>query len=269
MAGFGDERSAVQESLISYATSIGWAYLSRDEATTLRRGEAGTLFYQTLRDKLVDLNPGLVTTENVDSIVNRIEGVRNNIEGNAEVLAWLRGERTVFDEEEHRHKNVRVIDFDRVNSNTFHVTEEWQVTSGLSSGGRKPNRADVMFLINGIPVAIVETKSPKKHDGIEIGFNQIRRYHAQTPELVTTAQVFDVTHVLDFFYGVTWNLDRKNLFNWKDEEPGNFERKVKRFFARERFLKLLREWIVFFKRDDELHKIVLRQHQMRAVEKGR
>ena len=42
---------------------------------------------------------------------------------------------------------------------------------------------------------------------------------------------------------------------------------MKRFFGRERFLKLLRDWIIFYKRDDELRKIVLRQHQTRAVEK--
>src|ERR1017187_2596564 len=80
-------------------------------------------------------------------------------------------------------------------------------------------------------------------------------------------QVFARTHILDFYYGVTWNLDRKGLFNWKDEEKGNFEKKVKRFFSRERFLKFLESWIVFYKKDDELRKIVLRQHQTRAVEK--
>ncbi|HUF74645.1 MAG TPA: HsdR family type I site-specific deoxyribonuclease, partial [Longimicrobiales bacterium] len=37
--------------------------------------------------------------------------------------------------------------------------------------------------------------------------------------------------------------------------------------ARERFLRMLAEWIVFYKKDDELRKIVLRQHQTRAVEK--
>ena len=42
---------------------------------------------------------------------------------------------------------------------------------------------------------------------------------------------------------------------------------MKRFFARERFLKLLRRWIVFFTRDDELKKVILRQHQVRAVER--
>jgi type I restriction enzyme R subunit len=63
------------------------------------------------------------------------------------------------------------------------------------------------------------------------------------------------------------SLDRRNLFNWKDEEPGNFEQKVKRFFDQERFLKVLRDYIAFIRKDDELSKIILRQHQTRAVEK--
>jgi len=256
------ERAVVQAPLVRYATEIGWAYLSPEETLTLRRGESGALLYPTLREKLIALNPGVVTVETVDSVIARIEGVRNTIEGNAEVLAWLRGERSVYVASERRQRNVTVIDFAHPAHNLFQVTEEWQYTNGQHT-----NRADVMFLVNGIPVALVETKGATKRDGVDEGVAQVRRYHRETPELVTAPQVFDVTHLLDFYYGVTWSLDRKDLFNWKDEERGNFERKVKRFFARERFLKLLGDWIVFFKRDDELRKIALRQHQTRAVEK--
>ena len=73
--------------------------------------------------------------------------------------------------------------------------------------------------------------------------------------------------MLDFFYGVTWNVSRKNLFNWKTDESTNYEEKVKTFFDRERFLKVLRESIIFQSRDDALTKVVLRQHQTRAVDK--
>ncbi|MBI3015048.1 MAG: HsdR family type I site-specific deoxyribonuclease [Candidatus Tectomicrobia bacterium] len=256
------ERATVQDPLISYAVEIGWAYLSPEQALSLRRGESGTLLYQVLRDKLIALNPGVVTMETVDQVISRIENVRNNIEGNAEVLAWLRGERSVYVESEKRQRNVTLIDFEHPAHNVFHVSDEWEYTNG-----RHTNRADVMFLINGVPLALVETKGATKQDGIDEGVTQIRRYHRETPELMTATQVFDVTHLIDFYYGVTWNLDRKDLFNWKDEEKGHFEKKVKRFFSRERFLKLVGEWIVFFKRDDELRKIVLRQHQTRAVEK--
>ncbi len=262
MPSLASERAVVQAPLIRYASEIGWAYLPPEAALTLRRGESGTLLYPILRDKLVALNPGVVTVDNVDSVVGRIEAVRNDIEGNAEVLAWLRGERTVHVERERRTRNVTVIDFEHPAHNLFQVTDEWQYTNGQYT-----NRADAMFLVNGVPVALVETKAATKREGIDEGMTQIRRYHRETPELLTAPQVFDITHLLDFYYGVTWNLDRKDVFNWKDEEKGNFERKVKRFFARERFLKLLRDWIVFFKRDDELRKIVLRQHQTRAVEK--
>ena len=44
--------------------------------------------------------------------------------------------------------------------------------------------------------------------------------------MLTAPQVFDITHLISFYYGVTWSLDRRNLFNWKDEEPGNFEQKL-------------------------------------------
>jgi len=263
----GNERPTVQDPLIGYAMEIGWTYLSPEQALTLRRGESGTLLYPLLQEKLISLNPGVVTVDNVDQVIAKIENVRNNIEGNAEVLAWLRGERSIFIESEKRQRNVTVIDLEHSANNAFHVTDEWQYTNGLHQWDKKTNRPDVIFLINGIPVAIVETKSAKRADGIEQGLTQIRRYHRETPEMLTAPQIFDVTHLIDFYYGVTWNFDRKDFFNWKDEEKGNFEKKVKRFFTRERFLKLIGEWIVFFKKDDELRKIVLRQHQTRAVEK--
>ena len=258
----GSESSTVQKPLIKYATDIGWNYISQKDAVSFRQGESGILFNRILTDKLIELNSGLITSENVNEVIQRIESVSNTIEGNAEILGWLRGEKSVYDQKEKCQRNVTLIDFNDFSRNLYQVTDEWQCTNG-----KETNRADVIFLVNGIPVAIVETKSAKKENGIEEGLIQIREYHNETPEMLTMPQVFDITHLLDFYYGVTWNLDRKNLFNWKDEEKGNYEKKVKRFFNIERFFKVLKEWILFYVKDDELQKTVLRQHQARAVEK--
>ncbi|MBU2623184.1 MAG: type I restriction endonuclease subunit R, partial [Proteobacteria bacterium] len=258
----GTETTTVQQPILKYADEIGWKVISQEESLSFRKGESGTLFYRVLEEKLLELNKGLVNRENVDDIIHRIEAVRNNIEGNAEILSWLRGEQAVYDENEKRRRNITVIDFDEIKRNLFQVTDEWQYTNG-----RETNRADIMFLINGIPVAIVETKSAKKTNGMEDALIQIRRYHRETPEMLTAPQVFDITHLIDFFYGPTWNLNRKNIFNWKDEEKGNFENKVIRFFDWEHFLKMLKEWILFYIKDDELQKTILRQHQTRAIEK--
>jgi len=260
MPNLDNEKMTVQNPLVKYAVDIGWAYLSQDEALTLRQGESGLLLYEILRRKLIDLNPGIVTVANVDDIIGKIESVRNNIEGNCEILKWLRGQKSIYIEGEKQEKNINLIDYLNPANNVFQISDEWSYTNG-----KNRNRADVVFIINGIPVAIIETKSAKKD--IEEALIQIHRYHLETPELLTSPQIFDITHILDFYYGPTWNLDRKGLFNWKDEEPGNFEKKVKVFFTRERFLKLLGEWIIFFTKDDELKKAVLRQHQSRAVEK--
>src|SRR5207237_6056526 len=160
---------------------------------------------------LLELNPGAITPENVDDAIRRLEGVRNSIKGNAEILAWLRGERSVYVASEKRQRQVRLIDYENVDQNVFQVSPEWEYTNGLS----KPNRADVMFLINGLPVALVETKGAKK--GLEEALVQIRRYHRETPEMLTAPQVFDITHLLDFYSGATWSLDRKGLFEWRGD----------------------------------------------------
>src|SRR5438477_8405015 len=260
-ATLATESATVQNPLVRYAGEIGWEIVPQTEAISLRKGEGGMFFYNLLEEILLKLNPGIITPENLDDVIRRLEGVRNSIEGNAEILAWLRGERSVHVATERRQRQVRLIDYENVDQNIFQVSPEWEYTNGLS----KPNRADVMFLINGVPVALVETKGAKK--GLEEALVQIRRYHRETPEMLTAPQVFDITHVLDFYYAATWSLDRKNLFNWRDEASGNFEAKVKAFFQRERFLKMLKEWILFYIKDDELRKTVLRQHQTRAIEK--
>ena len=52
-----------------------------------------------------------------------------------------------------------------------------------------------------------------------------------------------------------------------DSAPWSYEEAVKSFFDRRRFLKVLHDYIIFLTKDDELTKVILRQHQTRAVEK--
>lgn len=256
------EARSVQDPLFRYAEEVGWTPVAQEDSLKHRGGETGLVFREILRGKLLEFNSGVVDELNVDEILNRIENARNTIEGNREVLRWLRGEQTVYVPSQKRELNVTAIDFHSLERNIFQITKEWQYTNG-----RYTNRADVVLLVNGIPVILVETKAAQRKNGIEEGITQVRRYHRETPELVTHAQVFDIPNIVDFYYGVTWSLDLKNLFNWKDEERGDFERKVKVFFDRSRFLRTLQEYILFFAKDDELSKIILRQHQTRAAER--
>ncbi|MEH2240488.1 type I restriction endonuclease subunit R [Nostoc sp.] len=292
------ETSAVQKPMLKYAYQIGWEYLTRKEALQRREGKGEEklkerCFADVLRTQLIKLNPGVVTSNNIDEILRRLRNIDNTIEGNREALNWLQGKQSIFVAEENRDRNITLIDFNNPENNIFQVTDEW-----LQKGVIFPNRADVIFLINGIPVAIAETKGEQKTDGLALGIDQIRRYHNQTPELLAFPQIFEVTELWNFWYGLTWNTNRKNLFEWKQTSPltpplqgdgnkitppslagkgagglgsiiqeGDYEEKIKTFFDHQRFLDILRYYIVFLERDDGLTKVVLRQHQTRAVKK--
>lgn len=272
------ESTTAQFPLVYHAESIGWHSVLPIDALTKRGGEAGMFFYGELKDALIRLNPGIVTEENVQGVIQTMEAVPSTIEGNREILTWLRGQKSIHVEADRRHRNVALIDFENLGNNTFQVTWEWT----FKTGQRKANRADVVFILNGVPVAIVENKNPKLPDAMERAIKQLRRYEIETPELVTAPQVFNVTHLLEYFYGVTWNYSRKGIFNWKEDcvaelatehkldEAGNaipisYRRAVETFFDRERFVMMLRDWILFFLKDDELQKTILRQHQTRAA----
>jgi len=257
------ERSVVQDPLLKYASEIGWQSVSPSEAMQMRDSNTTALYFaDVLKTQLLKLNKGIVDDSNCDDVIRQLGLLNATLEGNQEALSWMRGEKSTFVASENRERNVTLIDFDNPNNNLFHVTDEWE-----QQNAAQRNRADVVFLINGIPVVIVEAKNAGKPDGLALGVEQIRRYHNETPEMFTTAQLFGVTQLLDFFYGVTWNTSRKNLFNWKTDEPTNYEKKVKTFFDRDRLLKVLQQSIIFQSKDDQLIKIVLRQHQTRAVEK--
>ena len=258
------EAGTVQFTLVKHAEDVGWTVVSDTKALRKRGGESGLFFYRDLEDALLRLNPGIVTSENVNSIIQRMESVPKTIEGNKEILEWLRGNRTVYDEREKRHRNVTVIDYRNLDRNVFHVTYEWS----FKTGNRKGNRADIVFLINGVPVAIIENKNPKLQDAMERAITQLRRYEIETPEMMTAPQVFNITHLIEYFYGVTWNYGRKDIVSWKDatnsEQRISYKEAVQTFFDRERFLAMLGEWILFYVKDDVLEKTVLRQHQTRA-----
>jgi len=255
------EAGTVQFPMVKHAVEIGWTPITPEDARTKRGGEAGTFFRDVLEAKLAAFNPWM-SADAVRSVVETLDALPATIEGNRELLAWLRGERQWYDEAEKRHRPVTVIDFEHVAENVFHVTWEWKI----KPPARKGNRADVMFVVNGVPVVIIEHKNPKDGDAIERAIKQLRRYELETPELLATTQLFNVTHLLDYWYGVTWNANRRDMARWKQAPEETYRFAVQAFFEPTEFLRTLQHWILFYVQDGETRKSVLRQHQRRAID---
>jgi len=275
MSTLGDEKKSVQHPIIDYVREpsaeylaqngkikLGWQYISRDEALRLRGGETRMVLRELFINQLQRLNPDFADHLMAEEIIKKIESIPANIEGNFTAWEYLKGLKTVFVPREKRERNIKLIDTEDVDRNTFHVTDEFGFTNGI-----KNIRQDIVFFINGIPLLFVETKAASKVEGMSEALEQVRRYHRDCPELLAVLQAYAITHISKYYYSGTWNTSEKLLFNWKEEAGGNFEHLVKSFFDRKRIIKFISDYMLFTRQDDELKKIVLRPHQMRAVEK--
>jgi len=260
----GGERSSVQEPFLQYSAAAGWRQISREEAESLRGGESGVILTDVLVKQLQMLNPSTVNRSRAEDLAHRIARSLPTIQGNLDVWEHLRGVRKVFVEQQKRERDVSFIDFSKIDANVFHVTDEWSYRPRPDADAI---RFDLALLINGIPIVLIETKGAKKADGKETALTQVTRYHEQGPEQLALMQLFAITHLHKFFYGATWNVAWKSLYNWKDEAAGDYEDLVKAFVARERVLRVLRDFIVFPRIEGELTKFVMRPHQMRAVDR--
>lgn len=266
------EHKSVQARILKYANEIGWTVVSQSEAES-RRGfdtsaatprekakNASRFFTDTLFEKVKEFNPKFKDSK--ADLLRLLDLPLPTIQGNRDFLHYLQGEKTFFSKEENREFNLILIDYDNPANNIFEVTEEYYLFNGQYA-----NREDVIFLINGIPVVVIECKNATKDEAIAIGVDQLRRYHRETPELMIPQQLFTATESIGFSYGVTWNTIRRNIFNWKSEEIGNLEAKVKSFCDRQHILDLLKKFILFAEQNEELNKFILRQHQKTAVDK--
>jgi type I restriction enzyme R subunit len=266
------EHKTVQARILAYAEAIGWTLVSREEAERRRgvermkdeagRMKGGSLFFDDLLDaKVREFNPRYAEAEGIPHARERFRHLHTDIYGNREFVEHLRNRGKFFDPEEKRERDLILIDYEDPARNVYEVTEEWAFHNGHYG-----TREDVVFLINGIPVLVIECKNANKDEAIALGVDQIRRYHRETPELFVSQQLFTATDAIGFSYGVSWNTVRRNLFNWKHEEVGKLEAKVKSFCAIPQVLAFLKDYIVFAEKDEELNKYILRQHQTGAVE---
>ena len=264
------EHKTVQARILAYAEAIGWTIVSREEAEQRRgfdpevppadRARNRSLFFDDLLDaKVREFNPRYAEAEG--ALLGQFRHLHTDIYGNREFVEHLRNRGKFFDHEEKRERDLILIDYDDPARNVYEVTEEWAFHNGHYG-----TREDVVFLINGIPVLVIECKNANKEEAIALGVDQIRRYHRETPELFVSQQLFTATDAIGFSYGVSWNTVRRNIFNWKDEEVGKLEAKVKSFCAIPQVLAFLKDYIVFAEKDEELNKYILRQHQTGAVE---
>lgn len=197
-----NESNTVEAFIRDLLKSNGWTFVDRD---TLPRQQQDVLVESHLREALVRLNPTIAERpERADEVLYRLRAaimtVRDTglVKANEEFAAWLLGERSMPFGENGEHVTIRLIDFDTLKNNRFVVTQQFTFRAGKTE-----KRADIVLLVNGMPLVIIEAKTPVRSSESWLdGALQINEdYEKNVPELFVP-NVFSVaTEGKEYRYG--------------------------------------------------------------------
>ena len=167
-----------------------------------------------------------------------------------------------------RGDTVRLIDFDTLELNDWLVLSQMTV---IENGNHR--RPDVVLYLNGLPLAVIELKSPGAENAtLDGAFNQLQTYKDQIPSLFRTNAVLVTSDGLHARLGpLTANLER--FMPWRTVDGSAVSRKgapelgtvIEGVFEKARFLTLIRDFTVFADTGSGLVKIVAGYHQFHAV----
>jgi type I restriction enzyme R subunit len=170
---------------------LGWHYLSKEN---IPRQTHEVFVEQFVRDTLIRLNPEIAAEpDRAEEVLYRLRAiilaVRSDglIKANEEMTAWLRGDRSMPFGENHEHVTIRLIDFDNFQNNHYVLTSQYTFRAG------EERRADLVLLVNGFPLVLIECKTPVRQavswfDGAVQVHDD---YETNVPELFV-ANVFSV-----------------------------------------------------------------------------
>lgn len=258
-----NEYTLVEKPLIDALTGqYGYRYIPPADHARLRARESEVLLRPLLVDALVRINaiPGATAEAVADDLARLTDNER--------WLAVLRGDYSRKVPGEATHRTIRLIDFDDVGANDFACTNQLRVRGEVV---RKP---DVVVFVNGIPLVVIEAKSPtNKSQGIHDTIDQVRSAEREVPRLFHSNLFNVATTGTDLKYGAT-GAPREFWSRWRDpwpREPGDFpgamEQGLYALLEPSRLLDVLAHFVVFETRDGATVKKVCRYQQYRAVNK--
>lgn len=169
-----------------------------------------------------------------------------------------------------RSDHVRIIDTANQANNIFQVVNQWTVVNGQSK-----KRADIVVFINGLPIAIIELKSPSREvTNSEEAYLQLQNYMRQVPQLFTAAQMLVISDMADTQVGtITAPLDR--FMEWKATDGSyestalaDFQTFFEGIFDKRRFIDLIADFSLSMGSDTKKSRILAGYHQYFAVKKA-
>ena len=249
------ESDTVEKPIIEWLQEQGWDFkppleIIREFHETFDK----SLLHQTLKK----LNPHHIQTDgDAQTIMDRLANLSNDIQGNKEFFTWLRNEGSISLRPDQHSKNITLIDYNNPENNTYTVTNQYVFH------GYQNIRPDIILLINGIPLILIECKT-QSHEETDYtdAVNQIIGYNTKAPQLFKHLAYTIATDGANFRFGWT---DPNRYNRWRNGYYDPLEASVKNLLTRERVLDYIQNFIVFETAHGEITKKVAMQQQAEAT----
>jgi type I restriction enzyme R subunit len=286
-----DERNHVEKPFLDQLESLGWEVLDCDSkqhpGQTYRESFTEVVMLPVLREQLKVINPWL-EDDQVEEVVKQLTASFPStglIQNNQHALHLLL-ENTSVDENRktgEKSPTVRFIDFKHRDNDRFIAVCQLKVRILGTEHHIVP---DIVLFLNGLPVVVVECKSPKVKDPIPEAIDQLLRYSEQrgakgegSAALFYFNQFVITTCRQEAKVGTITTRNEKHFYRWADpyprsvddlehgtSSPNDQQRLVAGMLDRDNLLDLIRTFTLFSTNEkSETIKVVGRYQQFRAV----
>ena len=217
-----NEDTLSEQPAIEQLKKMKYVYLHGDELDPElkedceRSSRKEVVLVQRLKRKLAEINDGL-TYETIDKAVRKITHIRGEgaLEVNREFHRMLISGISIDQDVGARRqkKTVKFIEFDpeKIDKNEFLAVNQFWV-----KGPKDSCRPDIVIFINGIPMVVIECKSPiSRNAGIETAISDLLCYQRVIPSLFRTNEVLIGCNLFNAQYGAL-EAAIEHFHEWKD-----------------------------------------------------
>ncbi len=271
--------NTVEDATLEWLSDLGWAVahgpaIAPGSANSEREDYGEAFLPLRLRDALHRLNPDLPPSALDDAYrkLIRPEGASLEIRNRAFHRMLVDGVNVEYRQDSTvRGVYVKPIDFESPSENDWLAVNQFTVVEN-----KQERRPDVVLFVNGLPLGVIELKNPVDEDAtIWSAWQQLQTYKNEIPSLFTTNEVLMVSDGVKARMG-SLTAGREWFKPWRTIKGDDFAKKsspelqvlLKGACEPSRFVRLLRDFIVFDDDGGKLTKKMAGYHQFHAVEVG-
>ena len=252
-----------------FKNDLGYEYVYGPD---IERDFYSPLYQDVLLDSLYRLNRSLPDDAIQDAIF-KLKNFENGelVQKNAVFMDYLQNGIPVrfFVNGEERSSIVYLVDYKKPDNNSFIVANQWTF---IENSNKRP---DVILFLNGLPVVLVELKSPSREEtDASEAYRQLRNYMLEIPSMFIYNAVCVMSDQLTSKAGtITSGEDRFMEWKTKDGSYENtqyaqFDTFFEGMFQKERLLDIIKNFICFSNEGINSFKILAGYHQYFAVRKA-